>query len=87
MPDINDLSIEQIEKVLKLRKELEAVFAKPAAKPAAKLDKKLAAKAETAPTEMPKKRKKMSKAARAAISKAKKEWWANKLKGGKKAGK
>jgi hypothetical protein len=81
MPDINDLSIEQIEKVLKLRKELEAVFAKPAAK----LGKKLAAKADEAPTKKPK--KKMTKAARDAISAAKTKWWADKHKADKKAGK
>ena|ERR1035437_7885714 len=79
MPDINELSIEQIEKVLKLRKELEAVFVKPAQKQVKQLRKQ----AEKPAGEAKPKRKGMSKAGRAKLAAAAKARWAKAKKAGK----
>jgi hypothetical protein len=75
---IEDLSIKQIEAVLKNRKELEAVFLAPAAKAA----KKLKAQAEAPATEA-KPKKTMSKAARKKLSDAATARWKKAKKAGK----
>lgn len=72
---IEDLTIEQIEKVLAGRKEIEAAFYAPAARAAKKLV------AETATAGEKKTRKPMSAARKKAISEAKAKWWADKKAG------
>jgi len=77
---IEDLTIKQIEGVLKFRKELEAVFYAPAAKAA----KALVAATDDKPAKTGKGKHKMSPEAKAALSVSMKAVWA-KRKAGKPA--
>jgi len=76
---IEDLTIEQIERVLKARKDIEAVFIAPAAKAAKAIVAATADKPATNSGEK-KSRKPMSAARKKAISVAKAKWWADKKK-------
>jgi hypothetical protein len=69
---IEDLTIKQIEGVLKLRKEIEAVFIAPATKAA----KAIVAATADKPAKTGKGKRKMSPEAKAQLSKAMKAVWA-----------
>lgn len=75
---IEDLTIKQIEGVLKFRKELEAVFYAPAAKMAKQFRKQA-----EAPADATKPKRTMSKAGRERLRAAAKARWAKAKKAGK----
>lgn len=75
MKTLDELTAAEHRKIASLKEQIEAILNGKTTSPA---------KAPVvAATGTPKKKKKMSKAARAAISEAKKAWWAKKNKGKK----